>query len=47
MGDSVNPTLAIGAPAPSLQLKTTEGHIVDVTKFLGYPVLVTFLSHAA
>jgi len=39
--------LNVGDPAPELQLNTREGGQVSLSEFLGKPVLVTFLSHAA
>ena len=47
MPNSGKPTLAIGESAPELQLKTTEGTVVNLKSLLGVPALVTFLSHAA
>ncbi|MBI3330357.1 MAG: redoxin domain-containing protein [Nitrospinae bacterium] len=40
-------TVALGTPAPELELPTAEGEQVALSDFLGDPVLVSFPSHAA
>lgn len=47
MATRLRPPLQIGDAAPPLELPTSAGARVRLEDFLGRPVLVSFLSHAA
>jgi hypothetical protein len=41
------PAVEVGRPPPALVLPAEGGRAVDLKDFVGKPVLVSFLSHAA